>query len=363
MKQHPFAAGLFAAGLLLSIAPPVATAADAPAGRPVLTVSTVSPMQMELPRRIGASGTIAAWQEAIIGAESAIGRLASIGAEVGQSVKRGQVLAVANTELAQAELEQLRAALEEATAALEEASANAERARQIAGTGALSPQQMSQYMAAERSARARVSAQTAAMRAQALRIRNATIVAPDDGVISSRTAAVGTVVAPGQELFRLIRQGRLEWRAEVGGADLMRIVPGQEAVAELPDGTRVKGTVRMLGPVVDAGTRNGLVYVDLINAGKARPGQFARGEFELGAAPALTVPQAAVQMRDGFQWVFVVGKESRVNAVKIDIGRRWGDRIEVVSGLTPDARIIATGTGFLSDGDLVKVVDQRQAAK
>src|SRR3546814_9449708 len=83
--------------------------------------------------------------------------------------------------------------------------------------------------------------------AQAVRLRNARIVAPDDGVISSRSATIGAVGAPGVELFRLVRQSRLEWRAEVPSKDMSRLTPDVGVDVQLLDGTRVSGKLREIG--------------------------------------------------------------------------------------------------------------------
>ena len=116
----------------------------------------------------------------------------------------------------------------------------------------------------------------------------------------------------------------------------------------------------MIGPTVDVATRNALVYVDLPDAMRKgfRPGMFARGEFGLGSSSALTVPQDAVVLRDGFSYVFratVAGSDTRVARVKVDTGRRVEDRVEILRGLAPNDRIVASGVAFLADGDLVKV--------
>ena len=89
---------------------------------------------------------------------------------------------------------------------------------------------------------------------------------------------------------------------------------------------------------------------------------FARGEFELGTSSALTLPASAVQLREGFSYVFKVGADSKVTQVKITVGRRVGDRVEVVGGLEPDARVVASGGGFLAENDTVRIVDAPPAA-
>ena len=329
----------------------------AAAPRPALTVTTTQPQRMNLPQRIAANGNIAAWQEAIIGTEANGLRLAEVRVNVGDAVKRGQVLATFTPDMMQADVAQIRATVAEAEAALAEAQVNAKRARELESSGALSDQQINQYLTAERTAQARLDAQRALANVQKLRLGQTQVLAPDDGVISSRTATVGAVLPAGQELFRMIRQGRLEWRAEVAAPDLARLKPGIAASVTPSGGGPIKGTVRMIAPTVDTATRNGLVYVDLPAPGGARAGMFARGEFDVGASPALTLPQGAVLLRDGFNYVLRVGPDAKVALTKVEVGRRVGDRVEILGGLPADARVVATGGGFLADGDLVRVVD------
>jgi multidrug efflux pump subunit AcrA (membrane-fusion protein) len=73
--------------------------------------------------------------------------------------------------------------------------------------------------------------------------------------------------------------------------------------------------------------------------------------------PALTVPQPAIVIRDGFSYVYRVNPDNRVTQLKVQTGRFDGGRVEIVSGLPADARIVASGAGFLNDGDLVRIVD------
>jgi multidrug efflux pump subunit AcrA (membrane-fusion protein) len=83
---------------------------------------------------------------------------------------------------------------------------------------------------------------------------------------------------------------------------------------------------------------------------------FASGEFEVGRTSALTLPHSAVLLREGFHYVFVVGDDARVRQVKVDVGRRQRERIEIRGGLDAAARVVASGGAFLADGDAVRVV-------
>ena len=363
MRSHtkPLFIALAALGLVAlgALAFSVRAADDKKPAAPkaALTVTVVQPQTATLSTRISANGNIAAWQEASIGAEANGLRLAEVRVNVGDVVKRGQVLATFAPDTVQADVAQTLAAVAEAEAMLAEASANAQRARDLQPSGALSAQQIAQYLTAERTAQARLEAQRAIAKVQQLRLKQTQVLAPDSGVISARGATVGAVLPAGQELFRLIRQGRLEWRAEVSSAELAALKPGMAVTLAPAGGAAIKGTVRMLAPTVDAQTRNALVYVDLPAPGVARAGMFARGDFEVGSGPALTLPQSAVLLRDGFSYVLRVGPDSKVTQAKVSVGRRSGDRIEISAGLDAAARVVASGGGFLTDGDTVRVVD------
>ncbi len=329
--------------------------------KPALTVTTVQPVQASFPIRLTANGSIAAWQEAIVGSETNGLQLLDVRVNVGDRVRAGDVLATFALDSVQAEVAQTRASVSEAEANAADAAANAEKARTLQASGALSEQQINQYTTAEKTAQARLESARATQAVQQVRLRQTRLLAPDDGIISARTATVGAVVGTGTELFRMIRGGRLEWRAEVTSSELGRLTAGTPATVVASNGAEVKGRVRMIAPTVDVQTRSALVYVDLpasVRSGTAPvlAGMFAKGEFDLGNSPALTIPQQSVVIRDGFSYVFLLNANSHVSQVKVQTGRRLGDRVEVTAGLQPDTELVASGAGFLNDGDLVSKV-------
>ena len=353
----------------LCVAAGLSTAQDKPAAgpKPALSVAVVTPQTTRLAQTLAANGNLAAWQEASIGAEAGGQRLAEVRVNVGERVRKGQVLAVFATDTLSAEAAQARATVAEAEAAAAEAAANAERARTLQASGALSASQINQYLTADKTAQARLQAARAQSQVQQARLAQSQVLAPDDGIVSARQATVGAVVANGTELFRLIRQGRLEWRAEVTSAELARVLPGTSATLTTASGAKLQGRVRMVGPTVDPQTRTALVYVDVTpvagSTAPALPGMFARGEFALGAAPAMTVPQSAVVVREGFSYVMRLNPDNRVSAVKVQTGRVVADRVEISAGLAADARIVASGGSYLNEGDLVRVVPATAPAK
>lgn len=331
-----------------------------PAVKPALTVTVTQPTRTTLPVSLSANGTISAWQEAIIGSETSGLRISDIKANVGDSVRAGQVLATFATDAPTADVALARANLQEAQANAADASSNAMRARALQNSGALSTQQIDQLVTTEQTAKARAAAAKASLQTQLLRLQHSRVLAPDNGVITSRSATLGAVVPSGTEMFRMVRQGRLEWRAEVTSTELGKIRSGMSATVIAANGSKFTGRVRTVAPTVDVQSRAALVYVDLPAAmqgvAPAKAGMFASGTFDLGQSSALTVPQQALVVRDGFSYVFRVNADGRVSQLKVQPGRRLNDRVELLESLAADLKIVASGAGFLNDGDQVKVV-------
>jgi HlyD family secretion protein len=332
-----------------------ASGAAAPAAKPAMTVTTAQPETASLNLQLQANGNIAAWQEASVGAEVPGLRLASVNVNIGDVVKKGQVLATFARETSEAENLQGKAALMQAEAAFENAKADADRARSIETTGALSKSQIAQYLTQEKVTRAQLEAAKAAYAASQVRLGNTQVRSPDDGVISARTATVGGVAGAGQELFRLVRQSRMEWRAEVTPSEVGRVKVGQKVEVTAASGLKVAGTVRAIAPTADPQTRNVLVFADLPKHAELKAGTFAHGLFQIGASEALTVPAQAIVVRDGHNYVFVIGADNKAGQRKIETGRRVGERVEVLQGLKAQEAVAVQGAGFLNEGDLVKL--------
>jgi len=325
--------------------------------KPSLTVTTVQPVALTIPIQLSANGSLAAWQESVIGAEANGLRLTEVKVNVGDRVRPGDLLATLQSDGVRAELAQAQASLSEAQANLQKTRADIESARALVQKGFISANQMNQSQLNESVAMARVEAAEALIQVQRVRLSQTQVKAPDAGVISARNATLGSVVGVGTELFRLIRQGRLEWRAEVTASEIGRVVVGAPVAVMSASGAEIKGRVRMIAPSVDPQTRNALVYVDLQEPlGSARAGMFARGVIDLGTSQALTLPQTAVIVRDGFSYAYRVDADQKVAQLKIQTGRLISDRIEVLGGLPAGARVVASGAAFLNHGDRVRVV-------
>ncbi len=327
---------------------------------PSLTVSVATPTQQALPRRITASGSVAAWEPISLGVELSGQRVAEVLVEVGDVVAAGQPLLRLDARSLDMELRQAEAALAQAQANLAVASANARRGERLKREQLIAASEADQLVSGELGAQAQRQTAQAQLENARLRRGFATLRSPHAGVVSQRMVQPGQVVAAGAELLSLIRDGRLEWRAELPEADLILMAPGAKARLVGPDGAAVEGTVRAVSPALDARSRTGTVYVDLPAPGALRAGMYAQGDLLLGAQPARTLPDQAIVERDGYRYVFVLGEGNVVAQRRVTLGARQDRLVAIVDGVQADERVVVEGAGFLSDGDRVRVVAATQ---
>jgi len=271
----------------------VAAPAVEAVSRPALTVHTTVLREDKWSETLSANGSILPWQEAVIGAQLQGVRIVDVKVSIGDRVQRGDVLATLDNAL------------------------------HPAGDG----------------------------------MPQSKIVAPDDGVISSVSANVGSMPQTGTELFRLIRQGRLEWRAELTAEELMRLRRGMRATITLSGGRTVYGTVRAISPKVEMQTRFGHALIRLDDSHNIIAGVFARGTFDIsGERKVRWLPPTAVMQRGDLTFVLVVDAMGRVHERPVLIGQRNGIKVEIKSGLQQNEPVVESGGPFLTDGDVVQVV-------
>ena len=326
----------------------------AAAAAPAVTTKTLETMQVA--RGVVANGTVYAWQEIVVGPEVGGYRVAAVNVEVGDRVRKGQELVQLSEDLLASDVTSKRANLEQAQASLENAESAYRRATSLSGSGVLSQSDVDKLRAEQLAAKARVEVSKAELQASDLRLRHTRVTAPDDGIISARSVNVGQVAQVGTEMLRLLRKGRVEWRAEIPEARIREIRVGQSVKLTTADGAQLDGKVRAIAPTIESTTRAGLVYVDIPSTGAARPGMFARGEILLGQSAASMTPLSSVVTQDGYTYVFVVNEQQLVVRRRVETGAIHEKQIEIVGGVEPGERIVDKGAGFLKDGDRVRVV-------
>ena len=323
----------------------------------VLTVELISPETAVWPEELAVSGRVEAWQESVISSEVNGPRLDEVLVNVGEWVKKGQLLARFNDESAHAKLTELEADVRAGEATLTLSKDQLARSRRLVVSGAVSEEILRQNEATVELNEAELASARARLSAQRIEFRHTHVTAPDDGVVSSRTATTGTVLASGSELFRLIRQNRLEWRAEIPAADADRVIPGQTVLVDAGNGGTITGTVRQLAPTIDTRTLNAICYVDLPAPGTIKAGMFLSGTIQVGKSPSLHVPESAIVYRDGYTYVIVVWQDYFAHQIKVSTARRREEFVEIEGNVSESDRLILSGGSFVNEGDTVRTKD------
>ena len=333
----------------------------APKSRQTVTAATVT--ATVLPRIVTASGSVSAWEEVPVGAET--GGLVATGVFVdeGQYVRQGQPLVQLNDALLRAGLRQQQAAVQSADANVARDDAALGRARELRERGFLSQASLDTALANQRASAAGLASARASLSQMQTQLNQATIRAPVSGQILSRSVTRGQIVQPGAELFRMVRDGRLELDAQVPETELALVRSGMPAIIVSDQGGETTGVVRIVTSEVDAQSRLGIARVSLSNGSGLRPGMFARANIDVGAQPALTIPSDAIVFRQGKAGVYVIGGNGAVRFTEIKTGARTGGLAAVTSGLQAGQRVVVQGAGFLGEGDLVSVSPPRAATQ
>lgn len=336
--------------------------AEAKAKKPIAaqTVSVSPVAVLPLPRVINASGTISAWEEVPVGAETGGLTATAVNAEEGQFVRQGQVLVALNDTLLRAQLRQQDASVTSARATLAEAEASLKRSRELLAKGFLSQASLDTATARQATAAAQVAAAEAARGETAARVAQASIRAPVSGLIVRRSVTKGQIVSAGNELFRIVRDGRMELDAELPETDLGLVKAGMPAVITSEQVGKADGAVRIVTSEVDPQTRLGVARIALTAMGAFRPGMFARAQIQAGDQASPVVPSAAILYRQNQPGVFMVDRNRKAQFRKVAIVARTGD-VTAVIGVAAGEEVVVQGAGFLGDGDAVRVAVHQPA--
>ena len=333
---------------------------DAPAASgPTVTVAPAA--LTSLPRIITASGSVSAWEEVPVGAETGGLVATAVYVDEGTYVRQGQPLVQLNDALLRAQLRQQQAGVQTAEANLSRDDAALARSQELKERGFLSQASLDTALANQRASTANLASARASLSETQTRLSQATLRAPVAGLIISRSVTRGQIVQAGTEMFRMVRDGRLELDAQIPETELALIRAGQTATISSDQIGQTTGRVRIVTPEVDAANRLGTARIALSGSGGFRPGMFARAEIDVGAQPTITVPTAAVLYRENRAGVYVLMTNNHVRFQQVTVLSRAAERTSV-TGLNAGAQVVVDGAGFLGDGDRVNVVAARAPA-
>ncbi len=332
----------------------LASAAGAAEKTPALTVVVAPVTAQKLQTRIVATGTVSAWRDMPVSTEASGLAVTEVAVDEGDVVERGQILARLNDSILRAQIAQQSAVISELEASLATAQSDVQRAQSV-GAGVISAQTAEQRATLAKTTSAKLAAARASLDEINARLKQTEIVAPAAGMIASRSVEPGQVVQTGTEMFRLIRDRRLEVDALVPEAELLSVRDGQSVRVFGPAGSVETGSVRIVAPIVDAKTRLGTVRIALDSATTLKPGMFARADIMADAKMALAAPLKALVWHESKAGVFKVTDGGIAALTEVSLGRKTSDMVEITSGLSTGDNIVVDGAGLLHDGDTVRV--------
>ncbi|WP_224365670.1 efflux RND transporter periplasmic adaptor subunit [Hyalangium versicolor] len=351
------ASGCSKGGAAASLPSPSASAAPRAMG-----VKAIAPATKLDANVMSATGHLRSRQQATLASRSS-GPLTRVLVDVGDRVKKGQVLAQLDTASLSISVEQASASKAAAEAVLDGATLEVERARKLAESGSVPKSTLEKAEIAFRQARASAAQSGAALKNASQMLSDASIVAPFDGVITARTKHVGDMVNTSTAIFTLVDLEGIEVRAQVPETIIDSVQAGSVAKGTLsPTGARFEARVRTVGGVIDPQTRTVEVLADVLRGQEKvafRPGALVELDFSTAAPEASTpkgvfLPAEAVssQGQDGVVWVILDG---RVERREVKVRSVMPGYVHVLEGLTAQERVVADASLPMKDGSAVRV--------
>ncbi|MDE2562884.1 MAG: efflux RND transporter periplasmic adaptor subunit [Sphingomonadales bacterium] len=321
-------------------------------------VTVVSPGRTSVSKAVVASGSLAARRELPVGIAGEGGKVVSVLVDAGDWVKAGQVLAVVDRSVQSEQIVAQSANVSVADANARLAQANLDRAEKLVDRGFISKADIDKLTATRDGAVAQVRVAQATLgqlRASAARLN---VVAPNAGLVLTRGIEPGQVIGPGTGvLFSIAKDGEMEMQAHVSEADLAAMTVGENATV-VPVGSQqtFTGQIWQVAPTVNKDTREGVVRIALAYNPALRPGGFATATIRSGRVDAPLLPESAILSDSKGSYVFVVGKDNKVERRDVATGVVTENGIAVVRGLTGSERVVLRAGGFLNPGDKIKPV-------
>lgn len=276
-------------------------------------------------------GTVEAVHQATVSAQTG-GRIAELNYDVDDFVEVGSVLVRFTDEEQQAALRQAEAQLLEARARNTEAEEEYRRAQNLQQRGLGSQRDLDRAKAGRESAKARVTAGESTVDAARQKLEYATVKAPYAGIVTKRYVEMGETVSPGQPLLSGLSLERLRVSVDLPQSVAVEVRKNPVAAVITSEGRVNSGSITLF-PVADPVTNTFRVRLDLPDGQFGLyPGMFVKVAFAIGEAERLLVPVATVLHRSEVTAAYVVSA-SGVRLRQVRTGQRFGDQVEILSGL------------------------------
>lgn len=327
-------------------------------------VSVAAPGTQSVMRLANATGSLAARIDMPVSAVGEGGRVVAVLVQPGDWVAAGQTLASIERSVQSQQIAQLAASVEVARADAKLAQNNLDRAKALVADGFVSKADIDQKTATRDAAAARVNVAIAQLNSMRAQVGRLDIRAPAAGLVLTRNVEPGQVVTGGSGvLFRIARGGELEMRALLSENELAQIREGTPAkVTPVGLTQSFEGRVWQVAPVIDPTNRQGVVKIALPYNPALRPGGFANVEIAMEQVQAAVLPESAVQSDQRGSYVYIVGKDNKVERRQVTTGAVTAKGLAITKGLNGNERVVLYAGGFLNPGETVKVRVEKPAS-
>jgi RND family efflux transporter MFP subunit len=320
-------------------------------------------------RKLTLPGTIRAYYRAAIYAR-VNGYLQSWQADIGAHVKAGQVLATIDTPDLDQQFAQAKADLATATANAQLAAVTAERFKPLVNSQWVSKQTGDEKTGAAAATKAAMDAASANVKRLEAMEYFKNIVAPFAGVVTARKTDIGALINAGnagQELFEVSDLSRVRIYVQVPQAFTAAVQPGLKATFEVPQypGQQFDASVVTMSHAMDPNSRTMLVELQADNAdGKLFADAYCQVHFQLPSdLNVVRVPATALVLANRGSQVAILGNDGKVVLKPVQLGRDFGDTVEVTDGIAPSDRVIDSPPETLQSGDRVQLAAPAPSAK
>ena len=336
-----------------------ASAASATAANTNVQSMRVTHVELrDLSDQVLATGRLVVREEAAVGSELPGYRVAAVYVDEGDWVKQGQAMAKLDDALLQAQIAQAEATLATQKANVEFKKSQLQRAESLQLEGAFSKELLEQRRMEAASAEASLAASQAGVNEMKVRQSRMTLRAPVSGAVLQRALRPGDISGgSATPYFRIARDGLIELDAELPDTSLAHLKVGESAIVTLSTGETYTGKVRFISPRVDQNTNLGRARIELPYSADLRPGSFAEARFNAQSMGVLSVPASAIRYEAGGPSVMLVDETNTVRQTPVKLGQRTGDYVELVEGPPAGSRVLAIGSAFTLDGDVIQPAD------
>jgi len=328
-----------------------------------IKLTVVSPKVAKFSPKLNLHGELVAKDDVVVGSALQGHQISEVLVEVGESVQKGQILALLDNAGVKAKFDQQTAAIEaarqnlnSAKAAFSEASSALKRAKELAAKKAISSQELEQASAKEASARANLNsakAQISQIEAHIAEAKDqlgkASVIAPVSGVVTAKKAQIGALTS-GEALFNIAKDGVIELSADADAKELAQIKVGMSAQAQIYGVKEaVNGKVRLVPVSVDTSSRLGNVKISL-DGGAKFIGSYAKAVIDLPEFSALALPAQAISFTEAGAFATII-KDGKAQKRKIQTGLRANGLVQVISGVSEDDEVALKAAALVNDGE------------